>query len=67
VAVLFENSIQMYRTAGSLTLAIDGVGEPGSSVVTTTELRAGRSEIESRWGQDFSARPYRLWGPPSLL
>ena len=26
---------------------------PGSSVGTATELRAGRSEIESRWGRDF--------------
>ena len=26
---------------------------PGSSVGTATELRAGRSGIESRWGRDF--------------
>ena len=26
---------------------------PGSSVGIATELRAGRSEIESRWGRDF--------------
>jgi len=34
--------------AGSLA----GCG-PGSSVGTATELRAGRSGIESRWGRDF--------------
>ena len=28
-------------------------GGPGSSVVMATELRAGRSGIESRWGRDF--------------
>ena len=27
--------------------------EPGSSVSIATELRAGRSGIESRWGRDF--------------
>jgi len=27
--------------------------EPGSSVGIATELRAGRSGIESRWGRDF--------------
>jgi len=26
---------------------------PGSSVGMATELRAGRSGIESRWGRDF--------------
>ena len=26
---------------------------PGSSVGIATELRAGRSGIESRWGRDF--------------
>ena len=26
---------------------------PGSSVGIATELQAGRSEIESRWGRDF--------------
>ena len=29
------------------------VGGPGSSVGIATELRAGRSGIESRWGRDF--------------
>ena len=29
---------------------------PGSSVGTATELQAGRSGIESRWGRDFSTR-----------
>ena len=29
------------------------VCEPGSSVGIATELRAGRSGIESRWGRDF--------------
>ena len=28
-------------------------GGPGSSVGIATELRAGRSGIESRWGRDF--------------
>ena len=27
--------------------------EPGSSVGIATELRTGRSGIESRWGRDF--------------
>ena len=40
---------------------------PGSSVGIATELRAGRSGIESRWGRDFPPRPDRSWGPPSLL
>ena len=40
---------------------------PGSSVGIATELRAGGSGIESQWGRDFSARPDRPWGPPSLL
>jgi len=26
---------------------------PGSSIGIATELRAGRSRIESRWGRDF--------------
>jgi len=38
-----------------------------SSVGIVTELRAGRSGIESRWGRDFPSRPDRPWGPPSLL
>ena len=29
-------------------------GRPSSSVGIATELRAGRSAIESRWGRDFS-------------
>jgi len=29
------------------------VGGPGSSVGIATELRAGQSGIESRWGRDF--------------
>ena len=33
---------------------------PGSSVGIATELRAGRSGIESRWGRDF---PPVLTGP----
>ena len=28
--------------------------EPGSSVAIPTELRAGRSGIESLWGRDYS-------------
>ena len=40
---------------------------PGSSVGIATDIWAGRSGIESRWGTRFSARPDRPWGPPSLL
>ena len=40
---------------------------PGSSVGIATELRAGRSGIESRWGRNFPPRPDRPWSPPSLL
>ena len=40
---------------------------PGSSVGIATELRAGRSGIESRCRRDFSARLDRPWGPPNLL
>src|SRR5215510_7926277 len=32
---------------------LNGEGGPGSSVGIATELRAGRSRIESRWGRDF--------------
>ena len=38
---------------------------PGSSVGIATELRVGRSGIESRWGRDFSARPDRPWAHPA--
>ena len=34
-------------------LILYSTGGPGSSVGIATELRAGRSGIESRWGQDF--------------
>ena len=37
---------------------------PGSSVGIATELRAGRSGIESRWGRGY---PPVQTGPPSLL
>ena len=39
----------------------------GSSVGIATELRAGRSGIESRWGRDFPPFLTGPWGPPSLL
>jgi hypothetical protein len=39
---------------------------PSSSVGIATELRAGRSGIESRWGEIFRY-PDRPWGLPSLL
>ena len=39
-------SIKCIRTFGTMGLS-------GSSVGIATELRAGRSEIESRWGRDF--------------
>ena len=38
-----------------------------NSFGTATEIRAGRSGTESRWGRDFSAPPDLPWGPPSLL
>ena len=31
-----------------------GICGPGSSVGIATELRGGRSGIESRWGRDFT-------------
>ena len=40
---------------------------PGSSVGILTELRAGRSGIESRWGRDFPPIQTGPGGPPSLL
>jgi hypothetical protein len=39
----------------------------GSSVGIATELRAGRSGIESRWGRHFPPVQTMPWGPPSLL
>ena len=33
------------------------LGGPGSSVSIATELQAGRSGIESRWGRDFQTGP----------
>ena len=42
-------------------------GGPGSSVGIATELRAGRSGIESRWGRDFPPVQTGPGGPPSLL
>ena len=40
---------------------------PGNSVGIATELRAGRSGIESGREARFSARPDQPCGPPSLL
>jgi hypothetical protein len=40
---------------------------PGSSVGIATDYGLDGPEIESRWGQDFSTRPDRPWGPPSQL
>jgi len=34
---------------------------PGSSVGIATELRAGRSRIDSRWGRDFRPSRPALW------
>ena len=42
-------------------------GEPGSTVGIATGLRAGRSGDRIPMGEDFSGRPDRSWGPPSLL
>ena len=39
---------------------------PGSSVGIATDYGLDGRGIESRWGE-ISARPDRLWGPPSLL
>jgi hypothetical protein len=39
----------------------------GSSVGIATELHAGQSGIESRWGWDFPPVQTGPWGPPSLL
>jgi len=38
-----------------------------SSVAIATELRAGRSGIESRFGRDFPPVQTGTWGTPSLL
>ena len=38
----------------------------GSSVGIVTDYGMDGSGIESRWGEIFR-RPYRPWGPPSLL
>jgi hypothetical protein len=43
VALLLLNNTNIYLINGG----------PGSSVGIATELRAGRSGIESRWGRDF--------------
>ena len=40
---------------------------PGSSVGIATELRAGRSGLESQWGRDFFICPDRPWVSASLL
>ena len=39
---------------------------PGSSVGIATDYGLDGPGIESRWGEIFR-RPYRPWGPPSLL
>jgi len=41
--------------------------EPGSSVVTATELPGWTVRDRIPVGTRFSARPDRPWGPPSLL
>ena len=40
---------------------------PRSSVTIATELRVGRPGDRIPVGARISARPYRPWGPPSLL
>ena len=40
---------------------------PGSSVSIATELRAGRSGVESRWGRGIPPVQTGPGGPPSLL
>ena len=50
----FQGQKDRYRTAFILHLAqVKHVKWAGSSVGIATELRAGRSGIESRWGRDF--------------
>ena len=39
--------------------------EPGSSLGIATELRAGRSGIESRWGRDFPPFQTGPWAHPA--
>jgi len=44
-------SLSLFR--GICKISESECSRPGSSVGTATELRAGRSGIESRWGRDF--------------
>jgi len=44
--ISYQNAIQIF-------VPYRACNHPGSSVGTATELRAGQSGIESRWGRDF--------------
>ena len=49
--------LQLYKTYVRYMIfymAVFSYGGPGSSVGIATELWAGRSGVESRWGRDFS-------------
>ena len=55
---IWHSEVQHLRRSGPCTIwllycAIIYKCGPGSSVGIVTELRAGRSGIESRWGRDF--------------
>jgi len=60
-SVIFSLSLRTLQLSDCCTACLFGIvfstsnftGGPGSSVGIATELRAGRSGIESRWGRDF--------------
>ena len=57
----------LYRDNRTSNITTKTYRGPGSSVGIVTELRAGRSEIESRRGRDFSPFQIGPGAPPSLL
>jgi len=54
-------------TGSCIYLCTYSIGGPGSSVGIATELWAGQSGIESRWGRDFPPVKTSPGGPHSLL
>jgi hypothetical protein len=54
----------MWITFNDLYCAIIGAG---SSAGVATCYGLDGTGIEFRWGETFSTRPDRPWGPPSLL